>query len=83
MSMVVLNRVVAAPAAGDFSAVDARTIPATSSGRALRSVVPANALRGMELAFARADGWATMGTALRGAGPEAWWSGVADAAKRK
>ena len=36
----------------------------------------------MRLALTRGDGWATMGTAQRGADPRAWWRGVTAAAHR-
>jgi alkanesulfonate monooxygenase SsuD/methylene tetrahydromethanopterin reductase-like flavin-dependent oxidoreductase (luciferase family) len=65
-----------------FSAVDARTIPGPVQRPRPPFVVAANGPRGMELAATRADGWVTLGTAPRGADPESWWSGVADAAKQ-
>jgi alkanesulfonate monooxygenase SsuD/methylene tetrahydromethanopterin reductase-like flavin-dependent oxidoreductase (luciferase family) len=45
-------------------------------------VIAGNGPRGMRLALAHGDGWATMGTAPHGSDPEAWWKGVAEAATR-
>ncbi|HEY2297185.1 MAG TPA: LLM class flavin-dependent oxidoreductase [Jatrophihabitans sp.] len=65
-----------------FRALDARTIPGPVQRPRPPFVIAGNGPRGMRLALAHGDGWATMGTAPHGSDPEAWWKGVAEAANR-
>lgn len=69
--------------AGQFySVADATTtMPCVQSPR-LPFVVAANGPRLMRLAVRHAAGWATTGSTPRDAGDRAWWSGVADLARR-
>ena len=65
-----------------FSAVDARTIPGPVQLPRPPFVIAANGPRGMRLAATRAQGWATTGSAERGADPVTWWAGVTATAAR-
>jgi alkanesulfonate monooxygenase SsuD/methylene tetrahydromethanopterin reductase-like flavin-dependent oxidoreductase (luciferase family) len=65
-----------------FTAVKARTIPGPARQPRPPFVIAGNGPRGMRLAMARGEGWATMGTAPHGSEPDVWWRGVADAAAR-
>lgn len=65
-----------------YTAVEARNIPGPKQRPRPPFIVAANGPKGMRLAVAKAQGWATLGTANRGATTEAWWTGVARAARR-
>src|SRR5262245_11587388 len=68
-----------------FAAVGARTIPGSRQQPRPPLVVAGNGPRGMQLALRIGDGWATNGVAEppgAGQGGEAWWRGVAEAARR-
>jgi alkanesulfonate monooxygenase SsuD/methylene tetrahydromethanopterin reductase-like flavin-dependent oxidoreductase (luciferase family) len=68
-----------------FSAVEARTIPGPVQQPRPPLIVAGNGPRGIRLALRTGDGWATNGVAeppAAGQGGEAWWDGVAEAARR-
>lgn len=65
-----------------FSAVDARNIPGPTQRPRPPFIVAANGPKGMRLAWDEAEGWATYGSAERGAGATEWWKGVREAVAR-
>ncbi len=65
-----------------FGAVDARNIPGPSQRPRPPFIVAANGPKGMDLAWEQAEGWATYGSAARGAGAAGWWKGVRAATAR-
>ena len=68
-----------------FAAVEARTIPGPVQRPRPPLVVAGNGPRGMRLALRIGEGWVTNGVAEppgAGQGGEAWWNGVAEAARR-
>jgi hypothetical protein len=65
-----------------FTAVQARTLPGPVQQPRPPFVVAANGPKGIALAVARGEGWATMGSASRGAEHTEWWRGVRHVAEQ-
>lgn len=68
-----------------FAAVEARMIPGPVQQPRSPLIIAGNGPRGIRLALGAGDGWASNGVVeppAAGEGAEAWWQGVAEAARR-